>query len=497
MTECAACGAVSVREEASEGLQLALCRPVLDHAAATEPDGTEDDGGVEPSPFWDALTDNVTGWGSWVAESLLGPIFPGLVYGDEGDALVLEECLENYFGEESMTGSNRYACDACGGKRDAWKRQHLTKPPEILMVTLKRFEYNRHGPRKLNRPVQFPLSGLDLTPYLHREPGTVPTPCTYHLCSLIAHRGRPFGGHYFAYAYSEHDAQWYCYNDDDVYPVRASTVAAEQAYILFYQRGETRKPRDSDSIETAAEVATVNAKPGTKFVLISRRWLALADTMDTPPPIDNRDFVCQHGGLMPDRVAILVDLAAEVTEELYAALVDAYGELPESHVKAAAVCPECKARCDQLNARRQAEHRILDAPEAGPFEVVIAKDWLDKWETFVLSKAIDVHPPGPISNASILTNDGRSMRRGLHPNHDYQLLSASEWRGLLGAYGGGPLIRIVRGRAYVDVGDEADTEVESDPESTAAGAAASEAGPMTIETAAVDGPVPMQSPEYH
>jgi ubiquitin C-terminal hydrolase len=131
-------------------------------------------------------------------------------------------------------GWGRYECDSCGGMQDAHRQLFLTRAPELLMITLKRFEYTRHGPRKLNRSVQFPLTGLDLTRFIRRKSRKgVPSPCSYHLCAMITHRGRPFGGHYFAYAFSQADNCWYCYDDDDVYSVRASTVAAEQAYILM------------------------------------------------------------------------------------------------------------------------------------------------------------------------------------------------------------------------------------------------------------------------
>jgi hypothetical protein len=33
----------------------------------------------------------------------------------------------------------------------------------------------------------------------------------------------------------------------------------------------------------------------TRYSLLSRRWLALAESLDTPPAVDNRDFVCPHG----------------------------------------------------------------------------------------------------------------------------------------------------------------------------------------------------------
>lgn len=65
--------------------------------------------------------------------------------------------------------------------------------------------------------------------------------------------------------------------------------------VRRYQRGATRKAEMTPLSQVVAEEAEAAAAEGDPMGLISRRWLALADTMHTPPPIDNRDFICQHG----------------------------------------------------------------------------------------------------------------------------------------------------------------------------------------------------------
>eukprot|EP00041_Stephanoeca_diplocostata_P007107 m.97963 g.97963 ORF g.97963 m.97963 type:complete len:103 (+) comp16733_c1_seq9:500-808(+) len=46
--------------------------------------------------------------------------------------------------------------------------------------------------------------------------------------------------------------------------------------------------------------------------LVSTRWLAKARSVIDPGPVDNSDFVCQHGRYLPHRVHALADLASEV-----------------------------------------------------------------------------------------------------------------------------------------------------------------------------------------
>lgn len=102
VVQCTRCSSTSIREEDCEGLQLALSKPFQEEAEG-EPDG----GGQEN------LVESLVSGSLWFArqvlpiETLLGPLFPDLVYGEQ-EHLVLEECLENFFAEERMVDDNQY-----------------------------------------------------------------------------------------------------------------------------------------------------------------------------------------------------------------------------------------------------------------------------------------------------------------------------------------------------------------------------------------------------
>jgi hypothetical protein len=54
----------------------------------------------------------------------------------------------------------------------ASKKLDLWSTPEVLILHLKRFQYTQQSRRKIDAPVSFPLTGLDLSPYLiHQQVG--------------------------------------------------------------------------------------------------------------------------------------------------------------------------------------------------------------------------------------------------------------------------------------------------------------------------------------
>jgi len=102
----------------------------------------------------------------------------------------------------------------------------------VLIIHLKRFLYVQGRFRqKINTFVEFPLTALNMGPYLVDPP---PTPLLYDLYAVINHRGSISGGHYTAFIRS--DDKWYCCDDSRVYPARAESVVTAAAYVLFYRR---------------------------------------------------------------------------------------------------------------------------------------------------------------------------------------------------------------------------------------------------------------------
>lgn len=78
----------------------------------------------------------------------------------------LETCLEHYFTDELMAGGNQWACDGCKGKVDCVNSWRLETAPNVLIVTLKRFDPTTL--RKIARVLPFPAE-LDLDRYKARR----------------------------------------------------------------------------------------------------------------------------------------------------------------------------------------------------------------------------------------------------------------------------------------------------------------------------------------
>ena len=87
-------------------------------------------------------------------------------------------------------------CGRCKEHVRAEKKLDLWSLPELLVVHLKRFSYSRHSRDKLDAPVDFPLSNLDLSSFVLREqvlPAHTPQFCACYPCFplLRAQTGLP------------------------------------------------------------------------------------------------------------------------------------------------------------------------------------------------------------------------------------------------------------------------------------------------------------------
>jgi len=109
---------------------------------------------------------------------------------------------------------------SCKKEQNAHKRMQILKPPPVLAVHLKRFEFYQLGNRiKKMGHVTFDHE-LDIAPFL------VDATCVmkYELFSVFVHSGKSvYGGHYYTYvrSHGEESQQWFLMNDN--------------AYILMYQ----------------------------------------------------------------------------------------------------------------------------------------------------------------------------------------------------------------------------------------------------------------------
>ncbi|XP_017159347.1 putative ubiquitin carboxyl-terminal hydrolase 50 isoform X1 [Poecilia reticulata] len=141
-----------------------------------------------------------------------------------------EDCLSLFFEETVLTGAEQSDCSDCGRKREATVQTYLNKPPEILVLHLKRFGCKGRKQVKLSANVSFSME-LDITPFLS---SSVRRRSSYHLYAVVIHRGNLDMGHYTALCYNSVLETWHWFDDSLVREVHGSVVQSPDAYVLFY-----------------------------------------------------------------------------------------------------------------------------------------------------------------------------------------------------------------------------------------------------------------------
>lgn len=190
----------------------------------------------------------------------------------------IEESLDAFIQGEMMEGDNSYNCERCEKKVSALKRQSFKKLPRVLVLVLKRFEYDYDTMQKnkINDYCEFPLE-LNMEKYTqeylmknnnekHNDEGENPDTLNnvlnneyqYDLTGVIIHTGTTERGHYYSFTKKD-NSQWLEFNDTNVSPFNIEDLEDEafggsqyyfnnktgknelvekstNAYVLFYTR---------------------------------------------------------------------------------------------------------------------------------------------------------------------------------------------------------------------------------------------------------------------
>ncbi|CAM9375302.1 unnamed protein product, partial [Discosporangium mesarthrocarpum] len=152
-------------------------------------------------------------------------------------------CYEQFSSPETLGADNSWYCNRCTELRQAVKTIEVWSLPEVLILHFKRFEQRESQRDKLETFVDFPINGLDMSPYCHagqKLEGGRAMPATYDLFAVINHIGRMGSGHYTAFVRDWEgrgmSRQWYECDDQECSPVLESRVRSIHAYVLFYRR---------------------------------------------------------------------------------------------------------------------------------------------------------------------------------------------------------------------------------------------------------------------
>ncbi|XP_064488064.1 ubiquitin carboxyl-terminal hydrolase 15-like isoform X2 [Ornithodoros turicata] len=160
----------------------------------------------------------------------------------------LRECLELFTTTEKLGADDPWYCPTCRRHQQATKKFDLWSLPQVLIIHLKRFFYNRFWRDKIDTLVEFPITNLKMQDYIINPKHE---PAVYDLIAVANHYGGMGGGHYTAYAKNKVTQQWYYFDDSNVSPSTEENVVSKAAYVLFYARRGDSKGRNAHPNQTA------------------------------------------------------------------------------------------------------------------------------------------------------------------------------------------------------------------------------------------------------
>ncbi len=150
-----------------------------------------------------------------------------------GTELTLEACLNHMSNSEQLDQGNTWVCPLCTQSVQAIKTERFTRLPSVLVLVIKRFFHgNRTG--KMSDFIDFPVEGLDMSPYLADVPSSEKNSNKYDLYAVLNHFGRMNYGHYTAFV--KNGPLWYEMDDAQVREVPEGNVVSGAAYVLFYRK---------------------------------------------------------------------------------------------------------------------------------------------------------------------------------------------------------------------------------------------------------------------
>jgi len=168
-----------------------------------------------------------------------------LVPAKERSSIPLKDCLDQFAAGEQLDSHNAWYCATCKKHVCALKLITLWNTPDVLVLHLKRFTYEKCPDidgrllrRKIEDRVDFPIDRLDLSSYV-LGPIDPEAPPIYKLFGVSEHMGTTqTSGHYTATVRNSEDGNWYRYNDSQVGSTSGDAAVTGGAYLLFYQRAK-------------------------------------------------------------------------------------------------------------------------------------------------------------------------------------------------------------------------------------------------------------------
>lgn len=195
----------------------------------------------------------------------------------------LEDALGHFLKEEALTDDERWRCPKCKRHVDAVKKIDFWKLPPVLVIHLKRFEFDTSTCRfrKINTKIRAPLT-VDFSQFVNapQKGGSM----VYDVISVANHMGNAGRGHYTATCRHPVDGRFYHFNDTDVYEAEGDDIITKEAYVLFLMRQDsTDWERQSVSNPEVWPHAVSNS------MMLPAVWELTGQKPVAPPPPDDSE----------------------------------------------------------------------------------------------------------------------------------------------------------------------------------------------------------------
>ncbi|OMJ82294.1 hypothetical protein SteCoe_17075 [Stentor coeruleus] len=352
------------------------------------------------------------------------------IFTENKEVMSIYDCLLNFCLPEELR--QKFECLNCGGKMPSRREVKILKPPNTLMLVIKRFKYNKGG-MKISTYVQFPMS-IDLRFFLSRN-----SSCQYQLNGMIQHMGGVNGGHYVSYCKNFKNNNWYEYDDLLTRQITEQELLEKEAYILFYQR-QISEPREK-------------LRKGQKKAFLPSYWYNLYRTLSDPGTIYTKYLLCSHRMLKPlfslsqfkeINVAQAEEIKKKFTQD--SSIIEKIGD-----------CESCLSSFAKLNTRIELELELIkELNEITPFEgpwYLISTTWLNHWKSFCChGSSSEKCIPIPIDNSTLFLNN--KIKKSLEKGKDYRGVNRHVWEALLKLYKGGPEIKRLEVDIYAEPAPE-------------------------------------------
>ena len=142
---------------------------------------------------------------------------------------------------------------------------------------------------------------------------------------------------------------------------------------------------------------------------------------DFTGPIDNSDFLCPHGGVLPAKAEHVYELCVAFPQSAWNFLHSTFGGGPAC--SRLYECSHCREKLEALNRQKTYEletfkqlHAEFQESDSNVMNC-LSSTWFKQWEQFVLGRQRD--PPGLIDNSSIITFRVNDRVPILKPSADF------------------------------------------------------------------------------